>query len=105
MFCLFQISDCLLNTINTVNNTIFYYTFLRLFVLETLSSIMNNSPNIEDVNNEVIQLIKKCIPFLRADDTELIKKCYNLNLLYSMWNKNTDQGIHYYDYCYFLRMN
>lgn len=66
---------------------------------------MNNPPNIEDINNELIQMIKMCIPFFKADNIELRKKSYNLNLLYAMWNKDTNQGIHYYECWYFVRMN
>lgn len=45
-----------------------------------------------DVDKIVVQLIRKCTPFLLHDDVELGQKFYDLKLLYAMWNEDSDEG-------------
>lgn len=55
----------------------------------------------KDINATVVQLVKECTTFLSYDDGQLEKKFYNLNLLYSMWNKNADEGNYNFNYRHF----
>jgi len=60
---------------------------------------MDDFSESKDINTIVIQLIKECITFLSYNDVQLGRKFYNLNLLYSMWNKDTVEGNYNFDYC------
>lgn len=53
---------------------------------------MNNPTNPQDENDVVLQLVKKCTEFLLADNDQIGNKFCDLNLLYAMWNKDTDEG-------------
>lgn len=53
---------------------------------------MNGLPNSNGIDKIVVQLIQKCTPFLSPDDVQLGRKFYDLNLLYAMWNKDSDEG-------------
>lgn len=48
---------------------------------------------VDPKDNVLVNLIKKCTVFLSADDEiQLRQKMRDLNRLYAMWIKDTDEG-------------
>lgn len=58
-----------------------------------ISTSLDDPPDLQDINNVLVKLIKKCTPFLSADDEiQLRQKISDLKGLYAMWNSDTDEG-------------
>lgn len=53
---------------------------------------MDESTEIENPDNELAKLIQKCSLFVTDNDALLGKKFYDMNLLYTMWSNNTNEG-------------
>ncbi|XP_022161303.1 serine/threonine-protein phosphatase 2A 56 kDa regulatory subunit gamma isoform-like [Myzus persicae] len=57
-----------------------------------ISTSLDDPPDLQDINNVLVKLIKKCTPFLSADDEiQLRQKISDLKGLYAMWNSDTDE--------------
>jgi len=58
-----------------------------------IDTSLDNHPDSQNINNALVKLIKKCTTFLSADDEiQLRQKIIDLNGLYAMWNRDTDEG-------------
>ncbi|VVC24129.1 Armadillo-type fold,Protein phosphatase 2A, regulatory B subunit, B56,Armadillo-like helical [Cinara cedri] len=52
---------------------------------------MNNSPRTQNINRFVVHLVKSCIPYLSVSDSQMEKKCKDLDLLHTIWDKDTSE--------------
>lgn len=57
-----------------------------------INTSLNDHPDLQNIDNALVKLIKKCTVFLSRDDIQLRQKISDLNGLCAMWNRDSDEG-------------
>jgi len=58
-----------------------------------INASLDDHPDTQIINNNLVKLLKKCTAFLSADDNiQLRQKINDLNRLYAIWNSDNDKG-------------